>query len=91
MSHGDELGMPGNDKLQDRADDVFALQSVSVYRGVRLPAHRVAEATATLRQMGPLLEQLRAVSLRYLPDVLEPATATAWIESGGRSWQTSPR
>lgn len=83
--------MPENNKLQDGAGDAFALQSESAYRGVRLPAHRVAEATATLRQMGPLLEELQAVSLRYLPDVLEPATATAWIESGGRSWQTSPR
>jgi hypothetical protein len=80
--------MPENAELKDGADDAFALQSVLAYRGVRLPAHRVAEANATLRQMGPLLEELRAVSLRFLPDVLEPATATAWIESGGRSWQT---
>jgi MFS transporter, DHA1 family, multidrug resistance protein len=31
------------------------------------------------------LERLRAVRLQYLPPYVEPATALAWIERGGRS------
>jgi hypothetical protein len=31
------------------------------------------------------LERLRSVSLAYLPPYVEPGTAAAWIERGGRS------
>lgn len=31
------------------------------------------------------LERLREVRLDYLPPYIEPATALAWIERGGRS------
>jgi hypothetical protein len=31
------------------------------------------------------LDRLRSVRLRYLPPYVEPATALAWIERGGRS------
>jgi hypothetical protein len=31
------------------------------------------------------LDRLRSVRLQYLPPYVEPATALAWIERGGRS------
>jgi hypothetical protein len=54
-------------------------------RDLVLGEDELEPARETHAHMRAELERLRGVSLDYLPPYVEPATAVAWIERGGRS------
>jgi hypothetical protein len=53
--------------------------------GLPYSDEELAAACAMQARYRSELERLRAVRLQYLPPYVEPATALAWIERGGRS------
>lgn len=54
-------------------------------RGVGLTDAELEAAHAMHVRYRAELDRLRSVRLQYLPPYVEPATAFAWIERGGRS------
>ncbi|MGE3621337.1 MAG: hypothetical protein AB7L84_12830 [Acidimicrobiia bacterium] len=63
---------------------VEALEAVANHQGVAsvLDADRLEVAREALEGMRDRLDDLRSLDLAYVGDVIEPATATAWIERG---------
>lgn len=53
-------------------------------RGLVLSEEQLEAAVEMHVRFRPELDRLRSVSLDYLPPFIEPATALAWIERGGR-------
>jgi hypothetical protein len=60
-------------------------RAILAEQGLTLSEERLAAAVATHTAMRADLEKLRQVPLSFLDPVLEPGTALAWIESGGRT------
>jgi hypothetical protein len=60
------------------------LEAICANQDIALPDDLLAGALEGHRVLRPGLEELRRVPLPYI-GMVEPATATAWIENGGRS------
>jgi hypothetical protein len=60
-------------------------QALATNQGISLSDRRIADAVANHAGLRAQVEALRAVPLSFLEPVLEPGTALAWIERGGRS------
>ena len=54
-------------------------------QGLSYSPERLTYAQVEHARMRAELEALRAVPLSYVEPVIEPATALAWLENGGRS------
>jgi hypothetical protein len=68
-------GRPSRELIEALADD----------RGLVLTDAELQAAWEMLVRFRAEVERLQAVPLAYLPPYIEPATAIAWIERGGRS------
>jgi hypothetical protein len=64
---------------------VETLAVIAMDRDLEIPRDHIESATNGHRSMRPKLQLLRALRLSYLPPVIEPATALAWIRRGGRN------
>lgn len=53
-------------------------------QGIELDRDRVVAAAATYELLRPAIEELRRVPLSFI-DPWEPASALAWLESGGEA------
>jgi hypothetical protein len=60
------------------------LSLIAIDRDLDIPPEQIEAVVNGLRGMRPKLQMLRAIPLSYLPPVVEPATALAWIRRGGR-------
>lgn len=60
-------------------------RALAANQGIALTDERLEAALANHVALRPQVDALRAVPLSFLEPVLEPATATRWIERGGRS------
>ena len=63
---------------------VETLEVLAMDRDLDIPPEYIEVAAKGYRGMRPKLKMLRALRLQYLPPVLEPAAALAWIKKGGR-------
>jgi hypothetical protein len=61
------------------------LAALAEDRGLDLSDAELEAAHAMHVRYRSELDRLRAVRLQYLPPYVEPASALAWIERGGRS------
>jgi len=61
------------------------LEAIADDRGIVLTDDELEAAWKMLVRFRAEVERLRMVPLSYLPPFIEPATAIAWIERGGRS------
>ena len=59
------------------------LREVGNFRGLEFTEEQLETAAASYAAFWPKLQRLRAVRLEYLPPIIEPADAFAWIENGG--------
>jgi hypothetical protein len=64
---------------------VETLAVMAMDRDLEIPRGYIEVAAKGHRAMRPKLQMLRALRLRYLPPVIEPAAALAWIRKGGRN------
>ncbi len=60
------------------------LAVIAMDRDLEIPPEYIEVAAKGHRGMRPKLQMLRALRLQYLPPVIEPAAALAWIRKGGR-------
>jgi hypothetical protein len=61
------------------------LEAIADDRGLVLTDAELEAAWEMLVRFRAEVERLRMVPLAYLPPYIEPATAIAWIERGGRA------
>jgi hypothetical protein len=59
------------------------LREIAHFRGLAFSDEQLDNAAASYAAFWPKLQRLRAVRLEYLPPIIEPADAFAWIENGG--------
>jgi len=71
--------------IRETRPTVEGFREMLADRGLELPDDKVEAAVQMHARFRHELDRLRSVKLRYLPPYIEPATATQWIENGGRS------
>jgi len=64
---------------------VETMAVLAMDRDLEIPREYIEVAAKGYRSMRPKLQMLRALRLQYLPPVIEPAAALAWIRKGGRN------
>jgi hypothetical protein len=64
---------------------VETLVVMAMDRDLEIPRENIEVAAEGHRAMRPKLQMLRALRLQYLPPVIEPAAALAWLRKGGRN------
>lgn len=60
------------------------LEAMLTVQNLSLEPERLAAALEVHYALRPSLEQLRSLPMSFLEPVVEPASATSWIENGGR-------
>jgi hypothetical protein len=68
----------------DDAPSLETLREVARYRGLVFNDDQLSAAAESYAAFWPKLLRLRAVRLDYLPPIIEPGDAVAWIENGGK-------
>ena len=63
---------------------VETLAVIAMDRDLEIPREYIEVAATGHQGMRPKLQMLRALRLQYLPPVIEPTAALAWIRRGGR-------
>ena len=59
-------------------------EAMLAVQGLSLEPERLEAAIAVHTALQPSLERLRSLPMSFLEPVVEPASALAWIENGGR-------
>ena len=65
------------------APSVDELAAMAESRGLSLTGERLEAIAAFFEGLWPRLQELRALELSFLDDVIEPAHADRWIQNGG--------
>jgi hypothetical protein len=80
-----EPTQPGGDVPPASQPSRALIEEWAAYQGLEYAAHRLDYAREFHARLRPLVLQLRAVPLSFTGPVLEPASALAWLENGGRA------
>jgi hypothetical protein len=68
----------------DTPPSVETLREIARFRGLVFNEEQLQAAADSYAAFWPKLQRLRAVRLEYLPPIIEPADAFAWIANGGK-------
>jgi hypothetical protein len=68
----------------DAPPSVETLREIARYRGLTFTEEQLQTAADSYAVFWPKLQRLRTVRLEYLPPIIEPADAFAWIANGGK-------
>jgi hypothetical protein len=71
---------------QDELDSAIEhFRQCALDQGLSFDRDRLKTAVRTHRAMAPRLDRLRHIPLVFVGDVIEPSSATGWLESGDES------
>lgn len=68
----------------DTPPSVDTLREIARFRGLEFNEEQLQAAADAYAAFWPKLQRLRAVRLEYLPPIIEPGDAFAWIANGGK-------